>query len=280
MESVTSSASSAPTVVVVGNEKGGTGKSTTTVHLAIALLRRGYRVATLDLDPRQKTLTRYFENRRSHAAQTGEQIATPDHFTTDPLEGADVSAIVVARARLAAARRKAANFDFLIIDTPGSASALSRAGHEIANILITPVNDSLVDIDVLARIDFANRTVLEPSVYARFVVSCREGRTGVNSPPLSWIVIRNRLLHLDSRNKREVTRLLELLGPRLGFRFLEGLSERVVFRELFAQGLTVFDLAEKSGAAKISASRQAGRSELDALLEAIGVRQLETLGEG
>jgi chromosome partitioning protein len=269
----TSSAKSVPIVMVIGNEKGGTGKSTTTVHLAIALLHRGYRVATLDLDPRQRTLTRYFENRRSHAEQRGAQVFLPAHFTTDPLAGADAAATIVARARLAATLRNAAGFDFLVIDTPGSASALSRAGHEIADILITPVNDSLVDIDVLAHIDYERRTVTEPSVYTRFVWECRERRRA--SAPLTWIVMRNRLSHIESRNKREVGNLMELLARHIGFRLADGLSERVIFRELFARGLTLFDLAVLPGALPQSASERAGRAELDGLLDAIGVRQLQ-----
>jgi chromosome partitioning protein len=260
-------AKSRPIVTVIGNEKGGTGKSTTAVHVTVALLHRGYRVATLDLDPRQRTLTRYFENRRDHAAQTGAQLLAPLHFTTDPLEGADVAATVVARARLATALRNAAGFDFLVIDTPGSASALSRAGHEIADILITPVNDSLIDVDVLARIDCERRAVVEPSVYTRFVWECRERRAA--SAPLAWIVMRNRLSQIDSRNKREVAGLMGLLARHIGFTLVEGLSERVVFRELFARGLTVFDLPSLPGSPPRSASERAGRAELDKLLEAI-----------
>ena len=41
-------------VVVLGNEKGGSGKSTTAFHIAVALLKAGQRVATIDLDCRQK----------------------------------------------------------------------------------------------------------------------------------------------------------------------------------------------------------------------------------
>ena len=54
-------------VIVIGNEKGGTGKSTVSMHLAIALLNMGQRVATIDLDSRQKSLTHYVENRRAWA---------------------------------------------------------------------------------------------------------------------------------------------------------------------------------------------------------------------
>ena len=43
-------------VIVVANEKGGSGKSTIAMHVAIALMKRGHRVATIDLDLRQRSL--------------------------------------------------------------------------------------------------------------------------------------------------------------------------------------------------------------------------------
>ena len=52
-----------PHFIVFANEKGGTGKSTTAVHTAIALAASGHRVGALDLDQRQRTMTRYLENR-------------------------------------------------------------------------------------------------------------------------------------------------------------------------------------------------------------------------
>ena len=55
-------------VIVVGNEKGGAGKSTLSIHLSVALLKAGYKVACIDLDTRQQTLTRFFENRKSWSA--------------------------------------------------------------------------------------------------------------------------------------------------------------------------------------------------------------------
>lgn len=263
-----------PYVVVTGNEKGGSGKSTTAIHLAVALLRDGYRVATLDLDPRQRTLTRYVENRRRFAEASGKALPLPRHMTTDPLEGADAAAQMVARARLAGALRSAAEADFLIIDTPGSASALARAGHEVADTLITPLNDSFVDIDVLAEIDRDRHTVLAPSVYCKMVWECHNRRVAEERPPMDWIVMRNRLTHIGSRNMRDITALMEALARRIGFRLAPGFGERAVFRELFPAGLTVLDLPEgpeADGAA--SASHRAARREIEELLAVIGVRR-------
>lgn len=56
-------------IIVVGNEKGGAGKSTVSMHVATALSRMGHKVGTLDLDLRQKTLGRYIENRNAFLTQ-------------------------------------------------------------------------------------------------------------------------------------------------------------------------------------------------------------------
>jgi chromosome partitioning protein len=263
-----------PAIIVVGNEKGGTGKSTTAIHLAVALLHKGYRVATLDLDPRQKTLTRYIENRRQHAASSGRDLVMPHHSATDPLEGADASATVVARARLAVHLRARENFDYIILDTPGTASALSRAAHEIADILVTPMNDSLIDIDVLARIDWDRRVVLKPSVYSQFVSECRLRSTNAAQRPFRWIVLRNRVSHIQSRNKRDIDALMDLLAQNIGFQAVSGFGERVVYRELFSAGLTVLDAPESTedGAAAPS-SHRAARAEVSNLLAAINVEE-------
>src|SRR6266567_1006192 len=59
-----------PHVIVVGNEKGGSGKTTVAMHIAIALMKAGQRVATIDLDSRQKSLTHYIANRGAWAKRT------------------------------------------------------------------------------------------------------------------------------------------------------------------------------------------------------------------
>ncbi len=263
-----------PIVVVVGNEKGGSGKSTTAIHLTVALLKKGYRVATLDLDQRQRTFTRFIENRRLYAHETDTPLALPTHTLTDPLEGNDVAALVVARARMAATLRAHADHDVLVIDTPGSESALSRAGHETADVLVTPLNDSVLDIDVLARIDWESRRVLEPSVYSRFVSECRTRRAGPEGAPLRWIVFRNRLAHIGSRNMRDIDALMELLADRIGFEVSHGFGERVIFRELFPRGLTVLDLPSEAGrGGEAPSSHRAAEAELAALIEAVAPRQ-------
>src|SRR3974390_2950093 len=67
-------------VIVLGNEKGGSGKSTTAMHVAVALLQAGQRVATIDLDSRQKSFTHYIDNRREWAMRTGIKLEVPVHY--------------------------------------------------------------------------------------------------------------------------------------------------------------------------------------------------------
>src|SRR5579875_2013837 len=79
-------------VVVLGNEKGGSGKSTTALHIAVALLKAGQRVATIDLDSRQKSFTHYIENRRDWAARAGIKLELPTHYCIERAQGLSVEA--------------------------------------------------------------------------------------------------------------------------------------------------------------------------------------------
>jgi chromosome partitioning protein len=261
-----------PYVIVVGNEKGGTGKSTTAVNLAVALLRIGFAVGTIDLDARQRTLSRYLSNRRAFAVDTGKRLPVPEHRY---VERAVAEIAAEGRkdetARLAAAFAALSSCQFIIVDTPGSDSHLSRQGHAAADALVTPINDSLVDIDVLAEINRDKRAVTGPSVYTRMVWEQNNLRIVDGRSPIDWVVLRNRLTHIDSRNKRDIADLLEKLADRVGFRVAPGLGERMVYRELFLTGLTVFDLPTTGG--DMMGSSLAARSEIEGLLRIIGIRE-------
>ncbi len=272
------------TLIALGNEKGGSGKSTTAMHLAVALLRRGHAVGTIDLDGHQGTLSGYVANRTRRAeAPEAEQprldLALPKHRRVVPsdLRNRD-TAHAEERAALAAALEDLADCRYVILDAPGSLSNLSRLGHEVADILVTPLNDSFLDLDVLARLDHARREVVEPSAYGRRVLEENARRAAQGRPALDWIVMRNRLAQIDARNTREMERLLGQLGRRMGFRTHPGLSERVIFRELFYEGLTLLDLAPASNGAaaaiplaapSATGSHQRARRELDDLVSAL-----------
>ncbi|HEY5598102.1 MAG TPA: division plane positioning ATPase MipZ [Kiloniellales bacterium] len=267
-----------PYVIVVGNEKGGTGKSTTAMHLAVSLLRLGYAVGSIDLDARQSTLSRYLANRAAHAQDSGLALPMPAHRCIER-SAADSRAASEAedRRNLRQACGELAHCDFIVIDTPGSDVFLSRLAHETADTLVTPLNDSFLDIDVLAQIDRRRRVVLGPSHYSQMVWEQSNRRTVSGRAPIDWVVMRNRLTHIEARNKREIGALLSQLASRIGFRLAPGFGERVVFRELFLNGLTLLDLpamAEDDADAPAS-SHVAARQEIRSLLESIGLTVIQ-----
>jgi len=246
-------------VIVFGNEKGGTGKSTLAFHVAVALLVRGARVATVDLDAGQGTLSRTVANRRDHARRSGRALPMPDHVAVNPAphQEADEAAFVKALASFA-------EHDVVIVDTPGHASSLSLAGHSYADIVVTPMNDSLVDLDVLARVDPATKSVEGPSSYAELIWKAKQQRARRDGGRIEWIIVRNRVGALDARNKRRVGELMSAIAKRFGCRIAEGIGERVIFRELFLDGLTVEDLDPARD--KVAMSHVAARAEIRALL--------------
>ncbi len=256
-------------IIVIGNEKGGTGKSTVAMHLIVSLLTLGASVGSIDLDARQATLTRYVENRRRRLA-AGFALSMPDHQEVPPT--AD-SAADEARF-LEALRRQRAAHDVVVIDTPGSDHPLSRLGHSYADTLVTPLNDSFIDLDVLAKVDPDSMKISRPSHYSEMVWETKKLRAlRGEKAVVDWFVLRNRLSTLDARNKRVMERLLGELAKRIGFRLVGGLNERVIYRELFLEGLTLFDLGEGSGV-EMSLSHVAARQELRRLVDSLGLARL------
>jgi chromosome partitioning protein len=230
-------------VIAVANEKGGSGKSTVGIHIAIALMRMGQSVATLDLDWRQRTLTHYIDNRLAWARQRGKELPTPTHVCFDE-EAEFLTAENEAAGRAAFAdtlQNLAGSHGYLVIDTPGHNHYLSRLAHMVADTLITPLNDSFVDLDVLGSVDPETFSINGVSHYARVVEEARRERQIAGKPDIDWIVLRNRLSSLTSRNKRFVGDALQDLSQKLGFRCIEGLAERVIFREFYPRGLTAVD---------------------------------------
>ncbi|NWG24830.1 MAG: AAA family ATPase [Pseudorhodoplanes sp.] len=259
-------------VVVIGNEKGGSGKSTTAIHVAIALLKAGQRVATIDLDSRQKSLTHYIENRRAWATRKGLSLEIPANFVVERREG--IRADENERAEFSEFAQMIAsvehNHDFVVIDTPGTDSYLMRLAHAMADTLITPLNDSFVDFDVLGTVDPATYTLTGVSHYAEMVRDARRQRRSVDHESTDWIVVRNRLSTLGSRNKRLIAEGLNDLGLQLGFRCAEGFAERVIYREFFPRGLTALDdIDESTLGTRPNLSHITARQEVNALLAAL-----------
>jgi chromosome partitioning protein len=268
-------------VIVVGNEKGGTGKSTLAMHLTVALLNAGQRVGTIDLDSRQKSLTHYVQNRYLWAKRCGDRLRSPAHICVssgsarlvDENEAIEFTRFADA---IAALER---GYDFVVIDTPGADNHLTRLAHSMADTLITPLNDSYVDFDVLGSVDPASYAVTGVSHYAQMVREARMQRRTVDGARMDWVVMRNRLSLSDSGNKERISKGLTELAARIGFRIAEGLAERVVYREFFPRGLTALDdLDEDLLGCSPSASHVAARQEVAKLMQLIKL-PLDTRGE-
>jgi chromosome partitioning protein len=256
-------------VVVLGNEKGGSGKSTAALHIAVALMKAGQRVATIDLDCRQQSFTRYINNRSAWARRTGLDLQVPVHRCISLGETMQIADNEASELRqfteaVSAVER---TFDFLVIDTPGSDSYLMRLAHSMADTLVTPINDSFLDFDVLGTVDPATYSVTGESHYAEMVRDTRRKRRQLDGVICDWIVVRNRLSMLGSRNKQLVADSLKDLSFRLGFRAIDGFAERVVYRELFPRGLTALDdLDEATLGTRPSMGHLTAREEVTNLL--------------
>jgi len=263
-------------VIVFGNEKGGSGKSTTAMHTAIALLRLGYKVGTIDVDARQGTFTRYIDNRLDFIKAHKKYIPSPDHRAIHKSESRNVAAQQNEEFQsfTGTLRELSSQNHFVIIDTPGSDSYLSRLAHSYAGTIITPVNDSFIDLDVLAQIDATNARIKGLSVYAQMVKEQKEQRHLRDGVETNWIVMRNRLSHINAKNKKQVGALLEKISEIADFTIAPGFGERVVFRELFASGLTLLDLKDNKKT-PMTMSQIAARQEVRQLIMTLSPETLK-----
>ena len=259
-------------IIVVGNEKGGAGKSTVSMHVATALSRMGHKVGCIDLDLRQKTMGSYIANRRKFMAEKGLSLPTPsyhdlpeiDHDTLGPDENVHDHRLSLAVAELEP------KSDFILIDCPGSHTRLSQLAHSLADTLITPLNDSFVDFDLLAHVDTDGEAIIGPSVYSEMVWNARQLRAHAGLSPIDWIIVRNRVGAQAMVNKEKMERVISKLAKRIGFRIAPGFNERVIFRELFPRGLTLLDLRDL-GIKGLNISNVAARQELRELIRALNL---------
>ena len=254
---------SSPHRIVFANEKGGTGKSTTAVHVAIALAYQGAKVAAIDLDPRQRTLHRYLENRAETMRRREIELPTA-RFAV--FEGDSVAALDALSADLAE------GMDFLLFDTPGRDDAFARHVATEADSLVTPLNDSFVDFDLIGQVDAETFKVRKLSFYAELIWEARKKRAMASIAhkrrEMDWVVVRNRTSHVEARNMRRLDGALTELSKRVGFRIASGLSERVIYRELFPSGLTLLD---KGHLGELGTSHLVARQEMRGLLAALAL---------
>jgi chromosome partitioning protein len=266
-------------VIVFGNEKGGAGKSTIAIHLVTALLHEGARVATIDLDLRQQSMGHFFASRKTWSESAGAALpmpmpgalgaSGPDLVKVEPAE---------AQARFDAAFGQALDHaDYLIIDTPGGDTPLSRSAHSRADLIVTPMNDSFVDFDLLGQVDPVTLDLLRPSIYAETIWESRKIKMAHQRASIDWIVLRNRLATTEARNRKRVEERMTALARRIGFRMGPGLRDRVIYRELFPFGLTVADLSPGVRPVPVSLSHVAARQELRTMIHALGLSELAGL---
>ena len=258
-----------PKVIVFGNQKGGTGKSTLAMHLVVSLLNKGYSVATIDVDARQGTFTRYIENREKTKLQNP-SILTPNHTAmfdtvTDSISEMEKSNLDNFITKI----NDLQNYDYIIIDTPGNDNNLSKIAHSFADVIITPMNESFIDLDLLVKIHDLSSNDLKPSTYADMVWNQKKERAIRDRGMIDWIVLVNRMSNIASKNRQELDRVLTALSKRIGFRLAKGFKERVIFRELFLSGLTLLD--RDATTSQMSLSHIAARQELNDLLKALNI---------
>ena len=260
-------------VIVVGNEKGGAGKSTIAIHTATALLHADARVAVLDLDLRQQSTSHFFAHRRAW-------LDANDVIAPMPIEhplSADGAALAKATDAEALARFEEAfseaseEADFVLIDTPGSDTAISRAAHGLADLIVTPMNDSFVDFDMLGIVDPVTLELTRHSLYSETVWNSRKARALKDRKQIDWVVLRNRLAPTEARNRKRLDERVETLSRKVCFRIGPGLRDRVIYRELFPFGLTVADLSPTIRPVAMSLQHVAARQELRALMTALGL---------
>jgi chromosome partitioning protein len=248
-------------IIVLGNEKGGTGKSTLAMHIIVGLLDKGKKVAVIDLDARQKSVARYVQNRQTFMANGGAKVAMPEfkviaQSTASLIKDREIEDQQNFQKGLDVFKK---DVDFIVIDCPGNDTYLSRLAHALADTLVTPLNDSFVDLDLLGEVSPTNFQVKKLSFYTEMVWDSRKYRSASGKPPMDWVVVRTRLASLDSRNNKRVHDALDSLQKRIMFRYVPGLYERVIYKELFPSGLTILDL-EKVNSMSHVAARQEVRS--------------------
>ncbi len=248
-----------PHFIVFANEKGGTGKSTTAVHTAVALSASGRKVAAIDLDTRQRTLGRYLDNRAATIRRSEIDLPIPTYETFDPAKDDNLNAQL---------DRLAEGADVVVVDTPGRDDPFARAAMLRADTLVTPINDSFVDLDLIGEVDAETYKIRRPSFYAELVWRSRTERAKTHGATVDWVLLRNRLQHVEAKNMRRVGEALADLSRRVGFRIIPGLGERVIYRELFPKGLTLLDLSQLGS---VGLSHIAARQELREMIAALGL---------
>lgn len=273
-----------PYIIVFGNEKGGAGKTTTAMHAISSLLYEGYAVSSIDLDSRQRSLSNYLENRKAYMEKGNVDLPAPAHYIINKSRlDSQIEGNADEQARFEECLKRASqSSDFIIMDSPGNDTFLSRLAHSYADTIVTPINDSFVDLNVLARVNDGDLKVERHGVYSEMVWEAKIYRAQRDKGEIDWIVLRNRLTNIDANNKRKVAEALNNFSKRVRCRLADGFSERVIYRELFLQGLTLLDLANEKVKFDMKMSHVAARQELRKFIDflQLGQKQAQATDNG
>lgn len=246
-------------IIVFANEKGGVGKSTSAFHTCIALCNAGERVAALDVDLRQLTFHRALWARAESATDYGVTLPGPEQIMLAQQNEQELE------EKLRMAR---IHHSFIVIDVGGHDSPIARRAIFMADTIVTPVNDSFIDLDMLGRIDPRNGELKTLGNFARLVEHLKEPGLAFRPKPLDWVVMQNRSRSLATKNERKIRDALTKIAPVAGFRLVPGLRERVTYRELFPLGLTLFDL---EAIPELGRAQPNAREEIWAMLRALNL---------
>lgn len=263
-------------IILVGNEKGGAGKTTIAIHLTISLLYLGFKVANIDLDIRQSSLTKYLQNREAFTKNSKTKIPSPKLCKLEESKRviqneADIDHQNNLQHIIAQEKNK---HDFIVIDTPGVNNPLSTLAHSFADIVITPINPSFLDVSALAEVSSDDLGIIKPGIYSQMVWEQKINKAKRDGKPINWIIVQNRVHSLDSNNQRNIEKVIRALSARMGCKIAPGFGERVIFKELFLKGLTLLDLRSKKADLALTTSHLAAKQELINLLQLINHDQI------
>jgi chromosome partitioning protein len=244
-------------IIVFANEKGGVGKSTSAFHTCIALCNAGESVAALDVDLRQLTLQHALWARIESERDYGVKLPGPEQIMLAQQNENELE------EKLRMAR---IHHSFIVIDVGGHDSPIARRAISLADTIVTPVNDSFIDLDMLGRIDPRTGDFKTLGNFALLVAHLKEPGMAIRSTALDWVVMQNRSRNFTTKNEKKVREALDKIAPVAGFRIVPGLRERVTYRELFPQGLTLFDLEALPDLGK---RQPTAREEIWAMLRAL-----------
>ncbi len=243
-------------IITVASIKGGVGKSTLAIHLAAALQIQGLNASVIDADVHQRSTERFLDRRTQRLNGSAKAVLTAS--------GIQTQAGQVGPHYFDSTLRHASRQGHVIIDLPGSKCELLDTALLRSQMLVSPINESFVDLDVIGTSKGL------PGPLTEAVLLARQQREEAGLRPLRWTVVRNRLSTLYSRNTAAVDERLRALADQFDFDIGPGLTERVVFRELYDEGLTLLDAMDHQDV-KPTLSTVAARSELRAVMETLAL---------